>query len=64
MGFIAQFMYEFLSVNSQTLGLILSIIVAGLSYLVMILFANISEVKKIVNSIYWKLKKKKKNKKK
>lgn len=64
MGFIAQFMYEFLSVNSQTLGLILSIIVAGLSYLVMILFANISEVKKIVNSIYWKFKKKKKNKKK
>ena len=63
MGIIVSRVYEFFLYRNMRLALILSILIGALVYLILILFANIDEVKLIVNKVYWKIKgKKNKNK--
>ena len=61
MGLIALSLYEKLSVNMSYLpSLFISIIIAGLFYIVTILLARIPEVMKMVNHLYHKIIKKRK----
>lgn len=55
MGVVALFVFHGLPLGSETLRLLLTILVGAMVYLICILFAQIPEVRQLVNQIYHRL---------